>query len=308
MDTTSMKYFMEIASGSTFWEVSENHNISQSSVSKAILRLEDELNVKLFSREKRSVRLTPAGTIFYDSLKKMEPEFNQTIQKLAQFSHKKVIALGITPNTDYLDLNMRIPASRFFQENPDISVTITSEKQPHQAVTKLIQGELDFSIGHYFKRPAQFCDHDIVCQDTLYAIVPKDHPLAGRENVTFQELINEKILVRSMIIQDVIHDICDDLALPAPPNLTIFDVPSSQLRRDHLINRVAFGHGITLYFLSDLYMFNLKHVSACPVIGCPEFPVVLNRKKGRRLTPYQEAFRQHLCNVIFADKNWLTSR
>lgn len=76
MDTTSLKYFIEIASGKTFWEVSENHNISQSSVSKAILRLEDELNVKLFSREKRTVRLTPAGNMFYGALKKMEPEFS----------------------------------------------------------------------------------------------------------------------------------------------------------------------------------------------------------------------------------------
>lgn len=308
MDTTSLKYFIEIASGKTFWEVSENHNISQSSVSKAILRLEDELNVKLFSREKRAVRLTPAGIMFYQALKKLEPEFSNALLQLAQFSHKKTIALGIIPNTDYLDLNMRIPASRYFQENPDISVTITPEKQPHQAVAKLVQGELDFSIGHHFKHAAQFCDYDIVCQDTLYVIVPKDHHLAGRDSVTFQELMDEKILVRSLIIQNVIQDICDALELPSPPNLTIFDVPSNQLRRDHLINRVAFGHGITLYFLSDLYMFNLKHVSICPVIGCPEFPVVLNRKKGRKLTAYQEAFRQHLCNVIFADKNWLTSR
>lgn len=308
MDTISLKYFIEIASGKTFWEVSENHNISQSSVSKAILRLEDELNVKLFSREKRAVRLTPAGNMFYEALRKLEPEFNGILQQLAQFSHKKTIALGITPNTDYLDLNMRIPESRFFQENPDISVTITPEKQPHQTVTKLVQEELDFSIGHYFKHAAAVCDYDIVCQDTLYVIIPKDHHLAGRESVSFQELMEEKILVRSLIIRDVIQDICDDAKLPLPPNLTVFDVPSNQLRRDHLINRVAFGHGITLYFLSDLYMFNLKHVSVCPVAGCPEFPVVLYRKKGKKLASYQEAFRQHLCNVVFADKDWLTSR
>lgn len=308
MDTVSLKYFMEIASGKTFWEVSENHNISQSSVSKAILRLEEELNVKLFSREKRAAQLTTAGIMFYESLKKLEPEFNNTLAQLAQYSRKKNIVLGINPSTDYLDLNMRIPESRFFQENPDITVTIIAEKQPRQAITKLMQGELDFSIGHYFKHAAQFCDYDVVCQDTLYAIFPKDHPLAGRESVTFQELMDEKILVRSLIIQDVIQDTCDALALPPPPNLTVFDVPSSQLRRDHLINRVAFGHGITLYFLSDLYMFNLKHVSVCPVAGCPDFPVVLNRKKGKKLAAYQEAFRRHLCDVIFADKDWLSNR
>lgn len=42
--------------------------------------------------------------------------------------------------------------------------------------------------------------------------------------------------------------------------------------------------------------------------GCPDFPVVLNRKKGKKLAAYQEAFRKHLCDVIFADKDWLSNR
>lgn len=305
MDTVSLKYFMDIASGQTFWEVSENHNISQSSVSKAILRLEDELGVKLFCRTKRVAALTPAGTMFFESLQKLEPEFNKALQDLVQFSCQKNIKLGIVPSIDYMDLNMRIPESAFFQKNPDVHVLFSGENQANQAHLKLDLEQLDFVIEHRFKNQAEHYDFDIICHDTLYAVFPKNHRLAGRERVSFQELMEEKILIRSSIIQNVIQEICDSMGTPLPPNIVIFDVPPQQMRRDHLVNRVAFGHGITLYFLSDLYIFSLKHVSVVPVTGCPEFPVVLLRKKDRKLLDYKDAFREYLCNEIFANKDWL---
>ena len=304
MDTTSLKYFMEIASGQTFWEVSENYNISQSSVSKAVLRLEEELGVKLFSRAKRVVHLTPAGEHFYNSLKKLEPEFNQALLELAQYSVKKNISLCVVPDPDFLSLNLRIPFSSFFQDNPNLTLSMLKEVSPLQACTFLSQGTIDFAVSHWFQFTDLYCDYNTVYTDTLYAVFPKDHPMAGRESVDFKELYQEPILVRSFIIQEVIHEICESLSLPLPPNLTVFDVPASQLRRDHLINKIAFGQGITLYFKSDLYPFNLKHVFICPVTGCPDFPIILARKKGEKLTVYQEAFRKYLCEVIFTDTSW----
>ena len=304
MDTTAIKYFMEIASGQTFWEVSENYHISQSSVSKSIFRLEEELGVKLFSREKRAVKLTPAGILFYESMKKLEPEFQQALLSLAQFSAHKNICLCVAPDPDFMSLNLRIPNSSFFIEHPDIGLTMLKETNPQQAIAHLEQGHADFLISHRFSFTDQSCDSYVVYPDTLYAIFPKDHPMAGRESVGFQELMNETILMRSAILLEVIRETCDSLSLPLPPHLKIFDVPASQLRRDHLINRVAFGQGITFYFKSDLYLFSLRHVALCPVTGCPEFPVVLSKKKGKRLSVYQEAFRKYLCDVIFVDQNW----
>lgn len=304
MDTTAIKYFMEIASGQTFWEVSENHHISQSSVSKSIFRLEEELGVKLFSREKRAVELTPAGTSFYNSMKKLEPEFRQALLSLAQFSTHQNICLCMVPNSDFMSLDLRISNSSFFREHPDISMTILRETNPQQAIAHLEQGRADFLISHRFSFTDQSCDSYTVYPDILYAIFPKDHKMAGRESVDFQELMNETILVRSTILLEAIQEICENLSLPLPPNLKVFGVPASQLRRDHLINRVAFGQGITFYFKSDLYPFSLRHVALCPVTGCPEFPVVLSKKKNKRLSIYQEAFRKYLCDVIFADQNW----
>lgn len=290
---------MEIASGQTFWDVSENYNISQSSVSKSISRLEDELGVKLFSRAKRTVRLTPAGNMFYESLQKLEPEFNQVLLNLAQFSEKKTISMCIVPALDFMDLNLRIAAGDFFEQHPELSLNLVRNEDPYDAFRVLNDGGYDFLISHRFHHIDNFYDFNVVYPDTLLAILPIDHPLANRESVDFRELINEKIIVRSNIMQYTLTEICDALSLSAPPRLKIFHMPSTQLRRDHIISQVAFGHGITFYFQSDTYIYKMDHVHVCRVTGCPDFPIILARTKGKSLTVWQESFRRYICENIF---------
>lgn len=301
MDTTAMEYFMEIASGQTFWEVSENRHISQSSVSKSISRLEEELGVKLFSREKRSVRLTPAGEIFFETLKKLEPQFKEALFHMAQYSFQKKITCGVVPNTDFLDLNLRIQNSHFSENYPEISLSLLRQNDPSLAITNLLEDKLDFIIGHRFSDTLKYCDCISVYSDTLYVILPRDHALADRESIDFMELYNEHFLIRSITMRKTLKEICDSLGRMLPPDLTLFDVPSAQLRRDHLISRISFGQGITLYFQSDLYPFSLVYVRAIPVTGCPEFPIVISKRKGKKLNVYQEAFQKYICETIFAE-------
>lgn len=301
MDTTAMQYFMEIAAGRTFWDVSENYHISQSSVSKSIFRLEDELGVKLFNRQRRSVTLTPAGAMFYESLKHLEPEFKKTLRELSQYSTKKNIVCCIVPDPDFLNLNMRIQSSHFSEIYPDIALTLRKEADPYRALIDLNQEKFDFMISHKFRDTDNYCDYVVVCPDTLCAILPKEHPLARRDAIDFKELANESILVRSVTIRNIIQEICSRLNCPLPANLIIFDIPASQLRRDHLLSRVAFGQGITLYFKSDLFPFNLDRLAVRPVTGIPEFPIILAKKKNQKLTLYQEAFRKYICDILMSN-------
>lgn len=304
MDTTAMEYFMEIAAGETFWEVSENRHISQSSVSKSVSRLEDELGVKLFSREKRSVRLTPAGEIFYEALKAIEPQFQEALCRMAKYSSMKKISCYVVPNTDFLELGLRIQNSHFAEKYPDISLSLLRQEDPDTALQDLLDEKIDFIIGHRFSDTVKLCDTIPVYNDILYAILPRDHPLADREQIDFMELYHDHFMIRSTTMRKTLKEICAALKCPLPPDLTLFDVPSSQLRRDHLISRISFGQGITIYFKSDTYPFKLDHVRAVPVTGCPEFPIAISKKKGTKLNIHQEVFQRYICDTIFTDKNY----
>ena len=65
MTTNQLKYFITAAETLSFTEAGKLHYISQTAITQHIQSLEDQLGVKLFTRNKKRVYLTPAGEIFY---------------------------------------------------------------------------------------------------------------------------------------------------------------------------------------------------------------------------------------------------
>lgn len=61
METNEIRYFLAVAKVENMHRASETIGLSASSLSKAIRKLETELNVKLFRREGRNIRLTEYG-------------------------------------------------------------------------------------------------------------------------------------------------------------------------------------------------------------------------------------------------------
>ncbi len=58
-----MRYFLGVARTQNIHKASEDLHVSPGSLSKAVARLEEELSVKLFSREGRNIRLTEQGRL-----------------------------------------------------------------------------------------------------------------------------------------------------------------------------------------------------------------------------------------------------
>lgn len=63
MEIFELRYFLGVAEAENIHRASEKLRISPASLSKAIGRLEDELAVRLFSREGRNIRLTDHGRL-----------------------------------------------------------------------------------------------------------------------------------------------------------------------------------------------------------------------------------------------------
>lgn len=61
MTTQQIKYFLSLATELHFWKAAEKLFISQSTLSRQIQSLEEEIGYQLFKRDKRNVRLTRCG-------------------------------------------------------------------------------------------------------------------------------------------------------------------------------------------------------------------------------------------------------
>nr|BFF40125.1 hypothetical protein BACY1_19300 [Tenacibaculum mesophilum] len=61
MTIQQIRYFLILAEELHFWKTAEKVYTSQSSLSRQIQSLEEELGITLFERDKRNVKLTEAG-------------------------------------------------------------------------------------------------------------------------------------------------------------------------------------------------------------------------------------------------------
>lgn len=74
-------YFSAVAKHLSFTVAAKELFVTQSALSHRIAELEDELNLLLFDRSKRSIQLTPAGVVLHEDAKTLIANFQAAIRK-----------------------------------------------------------------------------------------------------------------------------------------------------------------------------------------------------------------------------------
>ncbi len=109
MDIRSAQLFQHLASSLNFSKTSEQLYVSPSTLTRIIQRLEDDLGVQLFSRDNRSVRLTPAGV-----------RFQQFVKKYLEDWHQLQVDLSLTSNELQGQLRLFCTVTASYSHLPDI--------------------------------------------------------------------------------------------------------------------------------------------------------------------------------------------
>lgn len=83
MDVVLLKSFLEVHRSKHFGHAAKNLFISQSAVSARIKQLEDELGVRLFTRDRNNIELTSAGKKFLIYAENILNTWNKARQEIA---------------------------------------------------------------------------------------------------------------------------------------------------------------------------------------------------------------------------------
>ena len=99
MELRSLHYFVRIAELGSITRAAAHLHVAQPALTRHVQRLEDELNVALFTRANRGVRLTEAGQKLLDGAIRILRDIERTGDEIrAQDAHPSgKIILGITP-------------------------------------------------------------------------------------------------------------------------------------------------------------------------------------------------------------------
>lgn len=191
MDMSQLKYFVSAASIGNFTLASYENNISQSSFSKQIMSLENELGIKLFERKKRNIVLTPAGTQFLEYAYRMLNTYDEMITGMETFATYQTLPVRIASIPVMLSYSLENIIFQIKQEMPELIFSISELPESTYVLTSLRREECDFAILRTnFLNPDIYKIYPVV-EDHLCVVLPSYHPLADQKAISVKALENE---------------------------------------------------------------------------------------------------------------------
>lgn len=195
MTLNQLKYFIAVARCLSFTEAARSLFMTQPALSRQIQAMEEELGTTLFVREKKSLKLTPGGSVLYNGL----PEFLRQYEELmsdarnANRGHEGRLRLGIL---DVYDISELFPpvVGAFRQKYPQISLTM--ERYSLGELPELLYGDrLDIICTYGF---SLFDKPDLMTVDVQKfdscIMLNRNHPLADKPDLTLDDLRQENFV------------------------------------------------------------------------------------------------------------------
>ncbi len=261
MNVFQMECFLAVAENLNFARAAEQLHVTQPAVTQQIHALERELNVKLFTRTTRTVKLTEQGRTFINDAQQMVAISERAKKRFETFSDDEIqlLSLGcynypfLFPMSDILrDLREEYPYL-----HPRLQVI------PFQHIYRLLdEGDLDAVVGFKeadtLKISAQYKE---VRKVPLVCICPSDHTLSERKSITPEELKNEKLVLFSPVRAtiNIARLQGDFIGNRAPAELYFCDSAEA------ITVLVSAGFGVSV--VPDLFLPDNTGISRIPVEG-----------------------------------------
>ncbi|WP_247682610.1 LysR family transcriptional regulator [Pseudoalteromonas sp. MMG013] len=138
----ALEIFLATCDGGSFAEAAKTCNTDPSTVSKAITRLEAQLELTLFQRSTRKLRTTSAGKRYANTVRKMLQDLNVCEEELKQRNDSPSGILSISAAVCYGHLYLRPLLMAFCQRYPDI----TLDFQVSDFHVDIIDADIDIAL------------------------------------------------------------------------------------------------------------------------------------------------------------------
>ena len=236
MNLTYLEHFQTIARCENMARAAEILHVSQPALSYSLSRLEEELGVKLFDREKKRIKLNEAGKRALEYTDAVFADIDNMKDFFRTWNSDKVI-LRIASSSESGSRNL-IP--RFMLDEPEVQVqTITT--LPERIEEMILDSKCDVAIS------TMKISHDTIrCvfyrDDNLYAALPAGHRLKKRKDCAFSAFKQDTVVVPNANTR-IIHAI-KKLVDSNKINMTLCD--------DYVIYKTLCRETDQIFFLSEL--------------------------------------------------------
>jgi LysR family transcriptional activator of glutamate synthase operon len=229
MELRQLRYFAAVARREHFTRAAEDLHVAQPALSQQIAQLERELQVRLFDRTSRRVRLTGAGRTLLETVERILADVESVTGEMHEYAGE--VRGHVTLGTLQMLGELRLPKllRRFHARYPLIEVALR-EGSTDELTAGLRARSLEIALVHFAEGAApRGLVSESLFVDELALAVPPGHRLATRRSVRFEELRDEAFvgfkpgtaISRTVAAAAAVHGFAPKVAFESGDALTV---------------------------------------------------------------------------------------
>ncbi|MDE7333301.1 MAG: LysR family transcriptional regulator [Lachnospiraceae bacterium] len=240
MELDYIRHFVVLAETGNYLEAADILFMAQSSLSRHIKSIEEDLGAPLFDRTTRKVVLNDFGKAFLPYAKKIveiQDEYTRVLHGCLNGMTSTLTVASIPAMVNY---NITDVLAGFQGENPEYRLNIIEADS-----TQIFQMIEEKRCECGFARDAEGLFREMRCveftSDHLVAVLSLEHPLAKKDFLTLEMLAGEKFLFlnKNTTMYTICYNACRKAGFEP-------DVGFTGLRGENLIDLAARGMGVAL--------------------------------------------------------------
>ncbi len=177
MDTRQIEYMLKIADEKSITRAADKLFLSQSALSQQLLKLEKELDTKLFYRNKSEWIPTPEGMVYLENARKMLQLKKRTYTIIGDMVNKRkgYLTVGLTPDRGSDMFTHVYPL--FHREFPNVTVE-PQELSVHAQQERIRKNEIDIGFMTLTENQKTGDSYLDLFKEELLIAVPEGLPIA----------------------------------------------------------------------------------------------------------------------------------
>ena len=192
MNIQALQYFIQVADSKSYSVAAKKIYVAQSSLSTTIKKLEDELAIKLFSYDGKSLHLTTEGERLYELSKDFLTSYETFIESAKQITDDVFGTINLLLPVIVSEIYFAKPIAEFQRRYPNVKINVTNRAGfQTQNLVSINEFDMGVTIRPIIQNAFECVE---IVKSPMVLAVHKTHPLANRDYVTYEELVHEQFL------------------------------------------------------------------------------------------------------------------
>jgi DNA-binding transcriptional LysR family regulator len=199
-----LRYFIAVAEELNFSRAAQPMHMAQPPLSAAIRQLERDLDVALFARSTRDVRLTDAGRAFLQGARRTPADAERAAEDAKRAAAGELGHLRIAYSWSTRFQTLPALGRAFRAGHPDVEL-LAQEMWNARMPPAFANGSIDIALSLCPEIAAEL-ELAPIRRERLVALLPEAHPLAREEALPLSALVDEDFIVFPREIAPRLHD------------------------------------------------------------------------------------------------------